>query len=233
MNKFISFFIVLAISHVSFVAADNESETVIYLTRHGQTHWNVAKRWQGITDTHLTILGVEQAVEKSLFFQDMPIAAIYSSPLKRAHLTAQIIATAHSSDVKTHPGLGEYWMGVLQGMQNKDIHSLIDQRLGAMTQEERRNSGYFDGLQSYAETANQLNQAMERIADSHLGETVVAVTHSGILRTILAMRTDAKPETIKMTNMAYLKFVYDNEALKLVEISPDIVYETYEKQKQQ
>ena len=64
----------------------------IYFARHGQTEWNVGKRYQGRADSPLTQKGREQALATAQRLQDTGITHIYSSPLGRARLTADIIA---------------------------------------------------------------------------------------------------------------------------------------------
>lgn len=205
-------------------------ETIIYLTRHGQTDWNVQRKWQGLEDTYLNLNGIRQAVDKGTFFSAMPIAGVYSSPLKRAHLTAQIIAAPHHEDVQVMYGLTEYYMGELQGMDADDAHAIINGPLMTMTQEERRRSGNLPGLLTTERVSALAEEELVKIGKLHVGEIAVAVSHSAIIESVLTMHTDMNPETLEMTNMAYLKFSYDGKNLRLIEISDDITYDTYPEQ---
>jgi len=69
---------------------------VIYLVRHGQTEFNRERRIQGHVDSPLTELGVRQAHAVGRLLRDLirePMGwRIVSSPLGRAHATAQIVA---------------------------------------------------------------------------------------------------------------------------------------------
>ena len=69
---------------------------MIYLVRHGQTEFNRERRIQGHVDSPLTDLGVRQAKAVGRLLRDLirdPVGwRIVSSPLGRAHATAQIIA---------------------------------------------------------------------------------------------------------------------------------------------
>ncbi len=201
--------------------------TTVYLTRHGQTHWNAKKLWQGTTDTTLNIDGVQQAAEKAKFFKDMKVEAIYTSPLQRAYLTAQIIAAAHEKLAIPRMGLIEHHLGPLEGMHADNVHALIDSRLNALSQEERRKVGDYEGLMSLERITANAEKELSTLAKKHAGGTIVAVSHSGILKAIIAMHTDAIHESIAMSNMAYVKYIFDGENLTLVETSPDIVYDTY------
>ncbi|MFD2882332.1 histidine phosphatase family protein [Paenibacillus rhizoplanae] len=53
--------------------------TTVYITRHGQTEWNVQKRMQGHQDSPLTPLGVQQAEWLSKSLLDVHLDAVYAS----------------------------------------------------------------------------------------------------------------------------------------------------------
>jgi len=66
----------------------------LYVVRHGENPANLNREFSyRLIDYSLTERGVRQAEETAVFFREKGIAAIYSSPLKRALETAQIIAT--------------------------------------------------------------------------------------------------------------------------------------------
>lgn len=65
----------------------------LYVVRHGENPANLNREFSyKLIDYSLTEKGVRQAEETAVFFRDQAIDAIYSSPLKRALETAQIIA---------------------------------------------------------------------------------------------------------------------------------------------
>lgn len=63
----------------------------IYFVRHGETDWNVRKKLQGQKNIPLNKLGIRQAELASEGMKDIPFDCIFSSPLQRAYLTAQIL----------------------------------------------------------------------------------------------------------------------------------------------
>jgi broad specificity phosphatase PhoE len=70
------------------------------LIRHGDTDWNVKEIFRGRVDVDLNETGIKQAQLLSKYLKDAPIGAIYSSPLKRALKTAEIISGPHNISVK-------------------------------------------------------------------------------------------------------------------------------------
>lgn len=94
----------------------------LLLLRHGQVASNKEMRYVGTRDEPLTDLGVEQATALGESLKDLPIEAIYSSPLSRAHSTAQHVAGHHDLDVQTEPRLREQNFGEWDGLSHGEIH---------------------------------------------------------------------------------------------------------------
>ncbi len=63
----------------------------IYITRHGQTDYNKKRMMQGRSDIPLNEVGISQARDRRRSLGDIKFDAVYSSPLKRAVKTAEII----------------------------------------------------------------------------------------------------------------------------------------------
>ena len=64
----------------------------IYLVRHGETAWNKAKIFRGRRDIPLDEQGRLEAACATRALREVPLAALYSSPLSRARETAETIA---------------------------------------------------------------------------------------------------------------------------------------------
>lgn len=63
----------------------------LYITRHGQTVWNIERRFQGRKDSPLTDLGRTQAALLHERIKNLGIDVIYTSPSKRAVETTRLI----------------------------------------------------------------------------------------------------------------------------------------------
>jgi len=95
--------------------------TEIILVRHGETDWNVEEVFRGRIDIELNETGMKQAELLAEYLKDLRIVAIYSSPLKRALRTAEIIASYHNLDVEIAPGLIDFDYGKWQGLSHEVV----------------------------------------------------------------------------------------------------------------
>ncbi len=95
--------------------------TEIILARHGETEWNVEEVFRGRIDVKLNDTGIKQAELLGEYLGDLKIDAIYSSPLKRALKTAEIIAGYHKLGVEIAPGLIDFDYGKWQGLLHQEV----------------------------------------------------------------------------------------------------------------
>ncbi len=95
--------------------------TQIILVRHGETEWNVKEVFRGRIDIELNETGIKQAQLLAEYLSNLKIAAIYSSPLKRALKTAGIIASHHKFGVEITPDLIDFNYGEWQGLPHQEV----------------------------------------------------------------------------------------------------------------
>ncbi|MBN1908439.1 MAG: histidine phosphatase family protein [Pirellulales bacterium] len=94
---------------------------ILYLVRHGQSLYNAEGRIQGQADTPLSELGHQQAAAVARAMADLPIEAIYASPLLRASQTAGHLAQVLELDVRHDPRLKEVDAGLFTNRIRKEI----------------------------------------------------------------------------------------------------------------
>ena len=95
--------------------------TKLLLIRHGDTAWNVEEIFRGRVDVELNETGAKQAELLAKYLTDERIVAIYSSPLKRALKTAEIIAGSHQVDVTPARELIDFDYGNWQGLSHNTV----------------------------------------------------------------------------------------------------------------
>jgi len=104
--------------------------TEIILARHGETEWNVEEIFRGRIDIELNETGIKQARLLAEYLSDVEIQAIYSSPLKRALRTAEIIASYHKLDIEITPGLIDFNYGQWQGLPHQEVEDKYKELYG-------------------------------------------------------------------------------------------------------
>ena len=96
----------------------------LLLVRHAETAWNRERRYQGRTDTSLSEAGLVQAERAARAMAASGLAAVYSSPLRRARDTAAAIAKPHGLDVRVAEAFGEIHFGRWEGLTLDEARAL-------------------------------------------------------------------------------------------------------------
>ncbi len=145
--------------------------TTILLARHGETDWNRTGRFQGHADPPLNDAGRAQARELADRLRDTPFDAVYTSDLRRAHQTAEIVAASHGVPVVADPGLREVDIGSWSGLTRAEV----EQRFPG--------AEHHDG-ESRADHLARVLETVERIARAHPDGRILIVSHGGSLRAL-------------------------------------------------
>ena len=98
--------------------------THLCLVRHAQTDWNLQGRWQGHSDIPLNLIGRKQSRALALDLADEHFDAVYSSDLRRARVTARIVACSHGLVVQLDPRLREINLGKWEGQLGDDVPAI-------------------------------------------------------------------------------------------------------------
>ncbi len=147
----------------------------LWLVRHGQTDWNVQRRYQGHTDIPLNSLGREQASELASEVNGSQIAAIYSSDLSRALETAAILARHTSANVTPDRRLREISMGDWEGRTLFEVNQELPDGADGLAYTEAHSRA--PGGESLAEVAERVRAFADEIAERHAGQIVLVVMH--------------------------------------------------------
>src|SRR5215472_9333559 len=102
---------------------------VVYLVRHGETEWNLVRRYQGWGDSPLTERGLAQAEAVGRVLAEISAATtaqIISSPLGRARRTAEIIGSAlgNRAPILLEERLKEISIGAWDGLLRDEIEAI-------------------------------------------------------------------------------------------------------------
>jgi len=156
--------------------------TTILLARHGETDWNREGRFQGHADPPLNRTGRAQAVDLSAALMAEQLAAVYSSPLRRALETAEVLATSHGLEPVPVDDLREVDVGSWSGLTRAEVEERFPAQFARWLD---YGQGWEDG-ETYEEMGRRAVDALLRLAAAHDGERVLAVTHGGPIRAAFA-----------------------------------------------
>ncbi|MER7620108.1 histidine phosphatase family protein [Streptomyces sp. NPDC126503] len=155
----------------------------IVLWRHGQTSWNLERRFQGSTDIELTETGVAQARRAARLLAALGPDAIVASDLKRAAATAAELAAITGHTVAHDSALRETYAGEWQGLTHEEIVERYGEQYAAWKRGEpvRRGGGELE-----TEVADRAAPVVLEHADKlPEGGTLVVVSHGGTIRTTI------------------------------------------------
>jgi broad specificity phosphatase PhoE len=149
----------------------------IILVRHGATDWNLQGRCQGSSDRDLSELGMRQAEQISALFSQEKIQAIYSSKLRRARQTAEVISRPHDLPVLIEDGVRELDHGELEGLTFDEIKTSYGEFLTRWRSEPA--DIHVPGGERLADVAERAWNGLNEIAERHReAERILVVSHN-------------------------------------------------------
>ncbi|MCC5635113.1 histidine phosphatase family protein [Nostoc sp. CHAB 5844] len=179
--------------------------TRVIIVRHGQSSYNAERRIQGRTDaSKLTQKGRNDASKVGKALSNISFQAIYSSPLQRAKLTAEIIQselanTQDSAAVQTSNKLLEIDLPLWETMLTADVEQKFadDYRiwherpheLVMLVNNAEGTREHFPVLALY----EQARQFWQEILPQHQGQTILIVGHNGINRALISTALSIPP----------------------------------------
>lgn len=174
-------------------------KTTLYIVRHGETLFNKFKRIQGWSDSPLTDLGIKQAEYVSNYLKDIEFEKVYSSDLKRAiDTTDLILGDFHQNVIHRDYLLRETFYGGFEGANEEELWSPIFEKYG-YKEEEVLNNFYEihkklpldeardlvaqnddSGLsENFNETNERINSFIEKVSSEKIDGNILIVCHGG------------------------------------------------------
>ncbi|MBO5509620.1 MAG: histidine phosphatase family protein [Lachnospiraceae bacterium] len=161
----------------------------IYIVRHGETLWNKEKRLQGSVDIELSDYGRRVAAETGIGLKNTRIDRIYSSPLKRAYVTAELIRGDRDIPIITDNRLRELCFGMYEG---GDFSALIRDETLTLRYFFKQPQLYVapaDGetLEALiARAGDFMREVIEPLAADKSNERVMIVAHGALNKAIMS-----------------------------------------------
>lgn len=157
----------------------------LYITRHGETEWNVEGRMQGWKNSNLTAKGIKNAEALGKRLESEEFKAIYSSSSQRAIHTAELIRGGRKIDIITDENLREINVGEWEG-KAKDEFSESDKEGLELFWNKPHQYKAVSGEDFY-----QVRERIEAVLGRMICETkdcsLLLVTHGVIVKTIMSI----------------------------------------------
>ncbi len=167
----------------------------LLLARHAESAWNAERRFQGRTDVGLSEAGLEQAAALARALARRRVGAIYSSPLRRARETAEIVAKERGLTVTLVDELRELSLGVWEGRTVDDV--LTTEADAYRNWRERPYDCPPPEGEHIADVVGRILPVIERIVVSHPdGDEALVVAHGGVISIYLCHLLGLSPNAL-------------------------------------
>ncbi len=143
------------------------------------------------------------------------IDAFYTSPLRRARETAEIVNQPHALDVRVEPGLNELGLDRWVGLSAAEIEARDPQAWQTWCADP--SALMVEGIEPFADLRARIRQALHRIRRDHQDESVAATTHDGVIRIAVL-------EALDLSMQLYRSITVDNTALTVIDIDEKRTY---------
>ncbi len=187
--------------------------TRLVIVRHGRTEWNRVERFRGRADIELDEIGIKQAKAAAARIADWKVSAIYSSPLRRALTTAEILAQPFGLEVKSLVGIIDIDYGEWQGLSPEEAAAKYDSLYVKWLDSPHKVK--FPGGESLAEVRERAASAVNGLIAQHPRETIVMVSHKVVCQILILTLLD-------LDNSHFWQIAQDVCAVNLFEVRAGI-----------
>src|SRR5947207_3400690 len=152
----------------------------LFAVRHGATEYSRDRGFAGSRDVPLTTDGRLQAEAVAQALAGVGVAAVYTSPLERARVCADLIAKPHRVEPRIEPDVCEMGFGAWEGLRREELAI----RFPRDAQSWRASPHLVSppGGETLEAVATRVGAVVDRLIAAHAGETAILVTHAVIVR---------------------------------------------------
>jgi broad specificity phosphatase PhoE len=165
--------------------------TDLVLVRHGQTVWHAENRYAGRSDVALTPRGLEQAAQLAVWAQTAGLAAVWSSTLSRARITAEACSEATGLPLEVDARLCELDFGEGEGLTSAEMTERFPDARAAFLADPAAHP--LPGGEDPVAAADRFTESLDEIAEKHPDGRVLVVAHSSAIRLALCRLIGVPP----------------------------------------
>ncbi len=174
----------------------------LYVTRHGQTQWNIEGRIQGHKDSPLTQKGIHNAKLLGTHLADVRFDCVYSSPLGRAMHTTELIVKNRNLEIKPLPALEEMGFGIWEGRLSEELSHLYPEQFNSFWNHPEQYTPV-EGGESFEQFNNRVSGWLNELIVDKPGENILVVTHTCVIK-----------ELYSIINKLPLKYFWDDPRIQ-------------------
>lgn len=192
--------------------------TTLYITRHGETLWNVEGRFQGRENSELTERGIRQAESLSRVLDEEGIELILTSPLKRAFETARIARGGRDIPIIKLDSLLELGLGRWEGAFLRDLETKDPLNFDRYWNDPFNFTS--EGGESFAELIGRMEGALTEIVTLVGDRKALVVTHGMSLMALLHVVTGTdfhevmKKPVLRQASITKVRAMQDGGAIR-------------------
>jgi probable phosphoglycerate mutase len=192
-------------------------KTTIVLVRHGETDWNKRKKIQGQTDIPLSEEGARQVKALAKRVKTLGITKIYTSKLKRAIQTAEILAEEAKLAIEDKlSGFNERRYGIFEGKGWDFILQHYPDKDSFFTAE-------LKGGESQQDFKKRVLKTFQSIVKKHQGEKILIVCHGGVITQLIwHLKNDSDEPSLHLFNTCLSIFHLEENGKVIEEVVGDV-----------
>ncbi len=183
------------------------------LVRHGETNFNINKKFGGFTDVPLNEKGKAQALHAADKLKSMHIHKAFCSDLSRAKATAEAIMVHHDLPLHSDEAIREMNFGDWEGLTYDEICTNYPVESSAWIKDYTNvPSLKGESLKNFYERIGEAFDSIKDRVEEH--DTVLIVAHSGVIKSILTRELIGSVDS-------FWKFKVDNGGIAILEYDHD------------
>jgi broad specificity phosphatase PhoE len=193
---------------------------MIFIVRHGQTVWNLAKRKQGRKDSPLTLKGIEQArltaklLDEEIKKNSFKDFKIVISPQWRCQQYASIICELIGFDFMKcihEEDLREHSFGLWEGKNEEEIE---DEFPGYLDRRYKKEN-YWNYIVPMGESYELLSKRVERVLKKYKDEKIIYICHEMVSKVMRGNLMKLEPKSIlPLSHKQNLVYFFKDEEIK-------------------
>lgn len=160
--------------------------TKLYFIRHGQTIWNLEKKFQGQNGDSPLLPGSYKDIKllaDYLAKKNIKFDACYSSPMKRAFITADNLLSNldQKLEIQINSGLSEVMLGDWEGKYHEYVSYYDKENFYGYKKDLLKFNSHEFGAESFEEAQQRFVDAIVKICDSHKNTSDILIVSHGLI----------------------------------------------------